>query len=197
MKFKLFGTEIYISFLFAAVITILLATDRTGLIMPSIFAIIMHELGHLFAMWILGCGPKRIRLIPSSVQITSSFSRKYKNDIIIAISGPIVNFVLFFTFLINYKAYSNESVLYFCIINLIIALFNSLPIFGLDGGTVLFIILAKRYNPNKAAVILKFITLIVAVFVLLIAVTLTINHRINISLYIMAIYFLIGALIKM
>ena len=59
LKFRLFGTEVYISFLFMAVITIMLATDRTGLILPSLFAIIMHEAGHLFAMWLLECAPKQ------------------------------------------------------------------------------------------------------------------------------------------
>ena len=124
MKFRLFGTEIYISFLFAAVITVMLATDKTGLIIPALFAVIMHEIGHLFAMWVLECAPKRIKLIPASVQITSSFSGRYKNDIIVAVCGPAVNFVLFFTLYFNYLAFKNQLVLYCALLNLIIGLFK-------------------------------------------------------------------------
>ena len=46
MRFKLLGTEFYVSFLFSAVITAMIAFDRTGYILPLLFAIVMHELGH-------------------------------------------------------------------------------------------------------------------------------------------------------
>ena len=78
MRFSLFGTKIYISFFFCAVFTLMLAFDRTGLILPTFFAVVVHEIGHLFAMWALDCEPKQIKLIPSSVQVVSSFSKRYK-----------------------------------------------------------------------------------------------------------------------
>ncbi len=197
MRFKLLGTEIYISFLFAAVVTVLLATDRTGLILPALFAIVMHELGHLFAMWATECAPKRIKLIPASVQITNSFSKQYKNDIIIAVCGPLVNFILFFTLYFNYFAFKNENTLYYALINLLIGIFNSLPVWGLDGGTVLFSILAKRYDLNRATLTVKIITFITAIGVIVGAVVLTIRGKLNLSLYIVGIYLFISAIIKM
>ena len=196
MRFKLLGTEIYISFLFAAVVTVMLATDRTGLILPALFAVIIHEIGHLFAMWVLECAPKQIRLIPTCVQITNSFSKKYKNDIIIAISGPLVNFVLFVTLYFNYLAFKNELTLYYALLNLIIGVFNSLPVKGLDGGTILFSILAAKIEYNKASLIVKAITLIIAVLIVSCAVYLTIKSKVNISLYIIGIYLFISAIIK-
>ena len=78
MRFKLFGTDIYISFLFASVITLMLLFDKTGLILPLLFAVFMHEIGHLFMMYIRLAAPKRIKLIPASVQITKPFIRDYK-----------------------------------------------------------------------------------------------------------------------
>lgn len=197
MKFKLFGTEIYISFLFCAVITIMLATDKTGLIVPALFAIIMHEIGHLFAMWVLDCGPKSIKLIPASVQITSSFSKRYKNDIIVALCGPLVNYILFLTLYFNYLAFKNEATLYCALLNLLIGFFNSLPVSGLDGGTILYSVLSKRVNPNKAAVIVKIITFIIAFSIILAAVILTFKGKLNISLYIVGIYLILMSIIKM
>lgn len=196
MKFRLLGTEIYISFLFAAVITVMLATDRTGLCLPSLFAVIMHEIGHLFAMWVLDCAPKNIRLIPASVQITSGFSRGYRNDIIIAVCGPLVNFILFLTLYFNYLAFKNQITLYYGLLNLAIGLFNSLPVLGLDGGTVLFSVLAKKTNLNRAALTVRIITLICAAAVIISAVTLTVRGKINISLYIIGIYLLIMSIMK-
>ena len=194
MKFKLLGTEIYISFLFAALITLMLATDRTGLVLPTLFAVLMHEIGHLFAMWVSECAPKRIRLIPASVQITSPLTKRYRNDIIIAVCGPLVNFILFFTLYFNYIVYKKDITLYYALLNLTIGLFNSLPVCGLDGGTVLKTIIAKRKGPDKAAICLKIITIITALLIITAAIILTINHKFNMSLFIIGFYLIVMTL---
>ena len=196
MKFKLFGTEIYISFLFAAIITLMLATDRTGLMLPCLFAIIVHEMGHLFAMWVLDVAPKQVRLIPASVQIVTPITVNYKNDIKVALFGPIVNFILFFVLYFNYLAFKNEIVLYYSLINLLVGIFNSLPVLGLDGGKIIFSILAKKTNPDKAAITLKITTFILALSVIIVAVILTVKGKVNISLYIIGIYLITMSLIK-
>lgn len=196
MKFRLLNTEIYVSFLFVAVITFMLATDKTGLAFPVVLAVAMHESGHLFAMWLLASQPKSIRLIPASVQITRSINGKYKNDILIALAGPVVNLVLFITLYVNFIAFKNEAVLYFSLINLIVGIFNLLPVTGLDGGTALFSLLAKKYDINKASLVLRIITLIIAVAVTFLAVTLTIKGQLNISVYIVAIYLFVSVIIK-
>ncbi len=196
MKFKLLNTEIYISFLFVAVITVMLATDKTGLALPVILAVAIHEVGHLFAMWLLESAPKSIRLIPASVQITRSINGKYKNDILIALSGPIINLVLFATLYVNFLAFKNETVLYYSLINLIVGVFNLLPVTGLDGGTALFSLLAKKFDINRRLLILRIVTLIMAFAVTFLAVTLTIRGQINISVYIVAIYLFVSVIIK-
>ena len=196
MKFKLFDTEIYISFLFAATVTIMLLTDKTGYMLPALFAIIMHETGHLFVMWLLECSPKRIKLIPASVQITAPFGKRYRNDILIAVSGPAVNIILFLTLYFNFLAFGNKITLYFSLLNLVIGLFNLLPVKGLDGGTILFCLLEKFRGPDKAAFTLKIITLGLAVFVIITAVTLTLRGKFNLSVFIMGIYLFIMALLK-
>ena len=197
MKFKLFGTEIYISFLFCAVITIMLLTDKTGFLLPALFAIIMHEIGHLFMMWLLECSPKRVKLIPASIQITTPFQKRYRNDLLIAIAGPAVNIVLFLTLYFNYLAFGNEITLYFALLNLVIAIFNLLPVNGLDGGTILYCVLAKFKGSDKAAVILRIITLILAILIIVTAVTLTFRGNFNLSFYIIGIYLLIMSLVKL
>lgn len=197
MKFKLFGTEIYVSFLFAAVISVMLATDRTGMALPSIFAVFMHEMGHLFCMWVLDTAPKSVKLIPASVQITQSFSGSYKKDMTVALMGPAVNFILFFTLYFNYLAFGNRLTLYYALINLIIGSFNMLPVKGLDGGTVLFCLLVKKFDYNRSQLIVKLTTFFVGLIALIIAVTLTIRGKINISLYIIAIYLFVMSIMKL
>lgn len=196
MKFKILGTEVYVSFLFAAMIAFILATDKTGFALPTLFAVIMHEIGHLFAMWLLECPPKSIRLIPASVQITRSITTVYKKDVLIALAGPTVNLLLFGVLYLNYITYKNEAVFYYAGINLIVAVFNLLPVSGLDGGAVLFSVIAKRKDINRAMVVLRLITITLAAALLIFAVTLTIRGNFNPTIYIVAIYLIISVLLK-
>ena len=197
MRFRVFGTEIYISFLFTAVISIMLATDRTGLALPSLFAVLMHEMGHLFCMWALDTSPKSVKLIPASVQITRSIGSSYKKDVAVALCGPIVNLILFLSLYFNYLAFGNKLTLYYALLNLIVCVFNMLPVKGLDGGTVLFSLLAKRMDYNRACIVLRFVTFIMALATLVVAVVLTVKGSINLSVYIISVYLIIMSIVKM
>ncbi len=196
MKFKLLGTDIYVSFLFSAIIVLMLATDKTGLALPTVFSVFVHELGHLTAMWISDNAPKSIRLIPASVQITRRVTSNYRNDIFIALAGPIVNLLLFAALYVNYIAFKNEATLYYALINLIVGVFNLLPVTGLDGGTVLFSLIAKKGDINKALLTLRLITLGFGIGLLVVAVTLCFRGTANISAFIVAIYLLLSVIIK-
>ena len=180
-----------------AAVTIMLATDRTGYMLPTLFAIICHEAAHLFMMWVLESAPLSIRLIPASVQINRKISFSPKNDILIAAAGPVANIILFLCLYINYSAFGNISVLCYALLNLIIAAFNLLPVKGLDGGTILYNILCKLKGHDKAALIMRIITVILAVAVIFAAVTLTFRHKFNLSVYIVGIYLLVTSLMKL
>ncbi len=196
MKFKLFGTEIYISFLFAALITFMIATDRTGLIIPTFFAVVLHEIGHLFAMWVTECSPRSINLIPASVEIVRSFSKKKYGETVIAICGPAANFIVFLGTYINYLKTNNETVITFGLLNLIIGLFNLLPVWRLDGGTVLFNIINRFFGALKAERAVKITTLVTAVSIIILGIFATIKGFFNPSIFIIAVYLLISVIIK-
>ncbi|MGI6279281.1 MAG: site-2 protease family protein, partial [Acutalibacteraceae bacterium] len=97
----------------------------------------------------------------------------------------------------NYLAFKNETILYYGLINLLVGLFNLLPVAGLDGGTVLYSIIARKSDPNRAMLTIKIITASIAVSVFILAVTLTLRGEVNLSLYIIAVYLFLGVLLKM
>lgn len=196
MKFKLFGTEIYISFLFAAVITAMLCFDKTGLILPIIFAVTMHEAGHLFTMWILGAAPRRIRLVPAAVEIDSVPFKKPRNENAVAVSGPAVNIILFAALYINYLLFKKEASLVFGLVNLLIGCFNLLPFTGLDGGTLLFNLLCRSIKAEKSVLVMRIINLSAAAVLTVTGVTLCFKGHINISLFTAVLYLIVMALIK-
>lgn len=196
MKFKIWGTEVYVSFLFSAVITAMIAFDRTGYVLPLLFAVVMHESGHLIAMFFFGCAPKKIRLVPAAVEITAKPGKKDKHGIIISLCGPLVNILLFFALWFNYLAFRSETSLVFALINLLIGIFNLIPVTGLDGGTVLFNLLCKRREVSKAILIMRIINISLAAISLVTAVTLAFRGTFNLSLFIIGLYLIVMSLIK-
>lgn len=197
VKFKLFGTEVYISFLFAAVIAFMLATDRTGLVIPTIFAVFIHEAGHLLAMWAADCAPRRIRLIPASVQIVRSFSAKPYAETAITVCGPVANLVVFFALYINYLVFGRQDILVFGMLNLIIGAFNLLPVSGLDGGTLLCLLLSKFLSSDKAQATVRIITVVFGFAALIVGLYLAFSGRLNLSVFIVALYLFVASIMKM
>ena len=189
MSFKAFGIEIYVSFYFLAIITIMLYTDKTGLASVMLFAIFLHELGHIFAMILLSCRVLKIRLIPSSVQIVKDSSKGYGKDCLIAFAGPFVNLCLFLFFKHRFEN--------FALINFAVGAYNLLPFKGLDGGTICYSVLCKLFDINKVAVILKYLTITVAVILIIGASMLWLFEKGNISLLIISAYLLVTSLLKL
>lgn len=196
MNFKFLGTKIYISFLFCAILCLMIAIDRTGLILPTLFAVFVHEGGHLLAMWASDCHPKEIRLIPTSVQIIRDFSSKRHGETTIAACGPAANIVLFGTLYANYYIFKDDHILFFAALNLVIAIFNLLPVYGLDGGTLLTHFLIKFTDFYKAERIVRIITFTFAFIAFLLGVYLWVSNSVNISVFIVAIYLAVCGIVK-
>lgn len=197
MRFEFFGTKIYLSFPFFAVLCLMLCFDKTGLMAPTLFSVILHETGHLFAMWLLNSPPVSVDLIPASVRITERPFISLKKTVIIALSGPFLNLAAALTALLNFTLYKNGFALNFGIINLALGIFNLLPCSGLDGGTVLKNILCRKLTLEKAELCLKFSTFIIAAAIFVLGVLLFYFKKFNISVFLIALYlFICGIMLK-
>ncbi len=175
----------------------MLATDRTGLVIPTLFAVFVHEAGHLFAMWTADCAPRKIRLIPASVQIVRSFSAKPVAEFAILICGPAANLAVFAALYVNYLSFKHDWALVSALINLIIFAFNMLPVKGLDGGTVVYMLLSGRIGKEKAQNVLRIMTAVTATFALAVGIYTAVNGRINLSVFIVALYLFVVSIMKM
>lgn len=123
-------------------------------ILFMIFAI-LHEFGHLIIGILLRFKPQGINLIPMGVSIRFSadckeYSKSVKilniKKLLIVIGGPIVNFLIaifFIFFNIELFEFLREKIIY---VNLIIGIFNLIPIYPLDGGRIVRCIVHLRKN---------------------------------------------------
>ncbi len=195
MSFRLFSTKVTVSFLFTSVVSVVLLFDKTGFAFPMLCSVVFHEAGHLAAMYICGCAPSEIRLIPGLVQICMP-AVSLRHEAFILVCGPLVNLLLFSLLFINCYVFSNIWFLDFSVINLIYGVFNMLPVKGVDGGSLLHIFLSRIFGTIKADRVLNTITVIAAVLVFLGAVFLTVKGNANYSAYIMAVYLILSVFLK-
>ena len=127
--------------------------------MLMLFAI-LHECGHLLAGLIMGFKPEKINIMPMGLSIAfkipvEDYNKKIEKSnilsikkIIIAFSGPLINLliaILFTFFNLNFTEIQRLNIVY---ANIIICIFNLLPIYPLDGGRIL-----KQFIKIKRGVI--------------------------------------------
>ena len=134
MSFKIFGINIKIHFLFTAVVSLLLAIDRYGVVPYSLLSVTIHELGHLTAMLMLKEKPKQIYLCPCGVIIEgSALMQNSTKTIIIASAGPLFN--LLPAIFLRGGAFKTAM--------LVNGLLNLLPISCTDGGDIVDCLLQR------------------------------------------------------
>lgn len=148
-----------------------------------LFAII-HELGHLLAGILLGMKPEKLELMPFGVSVSfkinvKEYNKKVKKanflevkKIIVALAGPITNFIIILiTSNLKLDIVKSLIVIY---TNLLIMIFNLLPVYPLDGGRILKGILhinlgkrkAEKYINNISRVTVMIITAISSILIL-------------------------------
>ncbi|MBE7075277.1 MAG: hypothetical protein E7376_04795 [Clostridiales bacterium] len=156
----------------------------------------MHELAHAFIAKKLGYKLGKLYIMPYGVCLN------YENNIFggsdeiyISIAGPLVN-VLFcilcvtvwWLFPITYYYLD-----YFCFCNLLLASFNFLPCFPLDGGRVFVALLSKKIDREKAIKI-SYLCNYVLCSVLIILFIISLFNQINFTYIFIAIFLFTGTI---
>lgn len=153
VNFNLLGCTFTISFPFLTILTLLLLIDTNGTIVYGVLAALLHELGHISAMLIKKCRPKKISFRAFDINIVdkSRTKRNYNDDIFILIAGPLANLIFCAVLYSIYKFYGCDWLIKPIYENLFIAIFNMLPIESLDGGQIFFNLLCRKLNVKTAA----------------------------------------------
>jgi Zn-dependent protease len=130
--------------------------------------VILHELGHALTARRFGVGVPRILLLPiGGMAEFDSIPRKPSSELLIALAGPAVNFVIVGVLLI-FVSFPGAQILQLfrsffisggdemnlgqqlLTMNFIMGCFNLVPVFPMDGGRVLRALLATRLSYLQA-----------------------------------------------
>ncbi len=136
IRLKIFGINISISFYFIVLLMLLLIIDRKGVFVMSLLAVFLHEAAHLFAMLIIGVRNVSVQLVLGAVKIKTSNMLTEKKKMIISLFGPLANLIL-----ASFLFVQDEFLQMFGASNLVLSVFNILPVKGLDGGDILEFVL--------------------------------------------------------
>lgn len=173
--------------LLAVVSLLFLAISSTIYTALTIAAAIAHEIGHIVAIFLTRSGMKRVKLTPLGAEI--QMSRKlhsYKKSMVIALSGAITNFLLFFVF-VNISEPGSYGH-FFAWSNMILACLNLFPIASLDGGEALSALLHMRLDPQRAYKIEQHVSLVFLIVLWVLAVYLLFVTSRNFTMFMICLY---------
>ena len=141
---------------------------HSAFIIAVFSCVLLHELGHAAAAAFHGVRTKEIILLPiGGAAIFEPKAVRPIQEFSIAFAGPLTNFAIAVLIFIGLKIFTPSSVTYIGIedqlfsignafferlmwLNIVIAAFNLIPAFPLDGGLMLRAVLYSFFNHKKA-----------------------------------------------
>lgn len=131
-------------------------TNQVKIYLTIMIFCLIHELGHIIAGLILKMKPEKIELMPYGLTVSfkvkpEDFNKKIKKGslievkkIIVSAIGPVVSLILAILFMyIDPIIITKQDAVYS---NILILLFNLIPIYPLDGGRIIKGILHIKFG---------------------------------------------------
>jgi Zn-dependent protease/CBS domain-containing protein len=188
------------TFLFLLAYVLLIGSDeglnfdqgilRISFIFALFACVVLHELGHALTARKFGCQTRRIVLLPiGGMAQIEKIPKDPKQELIVAIAGPIVSFsiaaLLYLIIDIGGEFPSSDQIknmniddfisqyflFYLCLLNFMLAIFNLIPAFPMDGGRILRAFLAMNMSRLKATKI----SVVIGQFLAILFVVMAIN----------------------
>ena len=157
---------------FAAMLALALLAGA-GEVLPLVgLSALCHELGHLGALRLAGAEVECFRLSAFGAEIQADTRYlPYPKEILCTLAGPAVNLLLALVF----SRVAGDYVLAGA--NLLLGVFNLLPIPSLDGGRAVYLLVSWCADPAAADWICRRIGLGCAAALTMAALVLTLQHR--------------------
>lgn len=196
MSFKICGIKVEFTFFFVAIIAFIVTLQAPENVIFAIASSLLHEAGHLIAMLLIGNKPEKVsfHLVGMNIIREKNMSISVKKEILIALGGPLANFILVILSCGLLCIYNSAEIMTFACVNFALMTFNLLPVKRLDGGMILFYFLMIFFDAQTSVKTLNIISWIFLTFVYLWGIYILTITRYNFSLIIIAVFLTISML---
>ncbi len=167
MQINLLGVTVKVTWQFLALLTFMLSLNA-GNVLYALFFSLLHEFGHLLVLCAVSNKPKSVTFELSGINICRNTETRVslKQEILVSLGGPIINLILFAIFSLLFMQTTKTEMLNIASVNLILGVFNLLPIKSLDGGKILYYFLSSVFSYKVAKFVLT-ITSVAFIFLML------------------------------
>ena len=147
---------------------VLAALDRSGSVLPILYAMGVHELAHVVMMLACGGRVRRLTLRFADLRIDAA-GLGYRQELLAALAGPLVNLVCGALFCMRSPAFAAYS--------LMLGIYNLLPVWPLDGGRAVRCAMAQHLPLARAEKVSRRSSFAVCAALLLAGIILTFFRR--------------------
>ncbi len=146
------GIRWRLSPLFPALLVVLLSFEAAAPVGRCVAAAFWHESGHMLAMLCCRRRPRSVTLGAFGIRMEQDATHplSYTQNIAVSLAGPLMNGMA--------AALTWRTAPALCGVHLTLMVFNLLPLSMLDGGEVVYSLLALHLDPAKAARLLRYIS---------------------------------------
>ena len=184
MKINLHFFRLNISYPFAALLSAALLFDNEGRISCCVLAAALHEAAHILVMIIFGNTRVSVdlRLFDLKIADTACERRSDFQNVIISLSGPIMNTAMYFLFGVSgaWRMFGEA--------NLALGIFNAVPLLNFDGGRILYILLRRIFCEQTCVKIINIFAFAALVVMYTLGIAIMINTGYNFSLLVVCVY---------
>ncbi len=178
---------------FVGVITFYCLLERSVLPLYVVVAALLHEIGHFAVIKRLKYPVSAFEIQPIGFKIVEgSACKSYLQDIAVAAGGPITNLTCAAIIYIFSAIVKTETTAFAIAINLTLFAVNMLPIGVLDGGRIVYALLAQKFGILAADAIMPKISFSFSLLLIVLGIAIFAASGYNFSLLLIGIYLLIS-----
>ena len=187
-RFQLFHTKVELHGSLFLLLLLIALSGNSIFAASSLMFSFLHELAHRATAIQLGYSPEKISygLFGGVLHLREGFIQPV-DELLIHLSGPFFNIVAAFLLYAFYQYYDYPWFEPMILANIILAIYNLMPFFPLDGGKIVDLYLAIFLGYGRSQNISRFFSLLFTVFLFLLGIYLVQYNVLNLFLSALAV----------
>ena len=145
----------------ALILILMLIFQPSGIVIASLGAAALHEIGHMLAAVWLGIPLRSLDIgtFGASLKVRGSLI-SYPKEFFLCAAGPTMNFLSAAAVILlsEKRGYCGEVGEWFACVSIMLGVLNLIPAEGFDGGRILHVVLTSAFGPRVSARVLSYTT---------------------------------------